>query len=360
MYNLIRNKKRARSIGQKMNAYIIVVMVFAMLYTFYMGFSDGANAVATCVATRAIKPRYALIISGAVMLIAPIVICYFLKSDSVARTVGSLVYSETLEHVDVKLGFVFMLSTMIAALLWSVICVLVSVPNSTSHTLLGGLVGAAIVCFGFESVNWTAVGLKVILMVFLTPLICMTAGFLLDKLFREVCVYLDRSVKKYFKAAQVVNVIIMSTSISINNVQKTMGIYLLTLAVCNGADVETYEFSFLIVALISVAIMMGIVFGGYRLIYAVGKKIYRVGTLQSFTAQVATEAVALTCSFTGIPISTGQVVSSSIIGVGIAERVSAVRWGRAKKIFSSWILTFPVAACVGALVGFILKLIFVG
>lgn len=342
-----------------MNAYIIIVMVFAMLYTFYMGFSDGANAVATCVATRAVKARYALIIAGAVMFIAPVVICYFLKSDSVARTVGSLVYSETLENVDPKAGFVFMLSTMIAALVWSVVCVLVSVPNSTSHTLLGGLVGAAIVCFGFDCVNWTAVGLKVILMVFLTPLICITAGFILDKLFREICVYLDRSVKKYFKAAQVVNVVIMSTSISINNVQKTMGIYLLTLAVCNGVDVETYEFSFAIVALTSAAIMMGIVFGGYRLIHAVGKKIYRVGTLQSFTAQVATEAVALTCSFTGIPISTGQVVSSSIIGVGIAERVSAVRWGRAKKIFSSWILTFPVAACVGAFVGFILKLIFV-
>ena len=343
----------------KMSAYIIVVMIFAMLYTFYMGFSDGANAVATCVATRAIKARYALIIAGAVMLIAPMLICYFLRSDSVARTVGSLVYSETLENVDPKAGFVFMLSTMIAALVWSVICVLISVPNSTSHTLLGGLVGAAIACFGFDCVNWTAVGLKVILMVFLTPLLCLTVGFILDKIFREICVYLDRSVKKYFKAAQVVNVVIMSTSISINNVQKTMGIYLLTLAVCQGVDIETYEFSFAIVALISVAIMTGIVFGGYRLIYAVGKKIYRVGTLQSFTAQVSTAAVALTCSFAGIPISTGQVVSSSIIGVGIAERVSAVRWGRAKKIFSSWILTFPVAACVGALVSLVLKLIFI-
>lgn len=342
-----------------MSAYIIVVMVFAMLYTFYMGFSDGANAVATCVATRAIKARYALIIAGAVMFIAPVLICYFLKSDSVARTVGSLVYSESIESLTAEQGFVFMLSTMIAALVWSVICVLISVPNSTSHTLLGGLVGAAIACFGFDCVNWTAVGLKVILMVFLTPLICMAVGFLLDKLLRAICVYLDRSVKKYFKAAQVLNVVVMSTSISINNVQKTMGIYLLTLAVCKGVDIETYEFSFTIVALISAAIMMGIVFGGYRLIYAVGKKIYRVGTLQSFTAQVSTAAVTLTCSFTGIPVSTGQVVSSSIIGVGIAERVSAVRWGRAKKIFASWIFTFPVAACIGALISLILKLIFV-
>lgn len=342
-----------------MDAYTVAVFVLAILYTFYMGFSDGANAVATCVATRAIKAQYALIIAGAVMLVSPIVICYLLKSDSVARTVGSLIYSEAFEGISEKSGFVFMLSTMIAALVWSVICVVVSVPNSTSHTLLGGLVGAGIVTFGFSSVNWNAVGIKVILMVFLTPAICIAVGFVLSKLFRLVCQYMDRGVRKYFRAAQVVNVVLLSTSISINNVQKTMGVYLLTLAVCKGVDVSTYSFDFVTVAVISLAIMLGLVFGGYKLIYTVGKKIYRLGTLQSFTAQVATAAVALTCSFTGIPVSTGQVVSSSIIGVGVADRVSAVRWGRAKRIFASWILTFPVAACVGAFICYLINLIFV-
>ena len=138
-----------------------------------------------------------------------------------------------------------------------------------------------------------------------------------------------------------------------------MGIYLLALAVCKGQDTATYTFEFWTVAVLSVAIMMGLLFGGYKLIYTVGKRIYRVGTLQSYVAQLSTATVALTCSFTGIPVSTGQVVSSSIVGVGIADRISAVRWGRAKKIFSSWIFTFPVAMAIGAVICLILRAIFV-
>lgn len=333
-----------------MNAYIVVIFILALCYTFYMGFSDGANAVATCVATRAIKPRHALMLAGAVKLIAPIVICYLLGSDSVARTVGSLVKEEAFVGIDAKTGFVFLLSAMIAALGWSAICVLASVPNSTSHTLLGGIVGAAIAAFGFGMVDWTMVGLRVILMVFLTPVICILTGFLLSKLFRVICARMDRSVKKAFRVMQVINVILLSTSISINNVQKAMGIYLLALVVCSGADASTYSFDFWTVAVLSVAIMLGLLLGGYKLIYTVGKRIYRVGTLQSYVAQLSTAVVAFTCTFTGIPVSTGQVVSSSIIGVGIADRVSAVHWNAAGKIFTSWILTFPVAACMGAVV----------
>lgn len=333
-----------------MNAYIVVIFILALCYTFYMGFSDGANAVATCVATRAIQPRYAIAIAGVVKFVAPIVICYLLGSDSVARTVGSLVKSEAFDGIDPKAGFIFLLSAMIAALGWSVICVLLSVPNSTSHTLLGGIVGAAIAMFGFGLVDWTMVGLRVILMVFLTPVICIAVGFLLSKLFRVICARMDRSVKKAFRAMQVVNVVLLSTSISINNVQKAMGIYLLALVVCGRADGATYQFEFWTVGVLSLAIMLGLFLGGYKLIYTVGKRIYRVGTLQSYVAQLSTAVVAFTCTFTGIPVSTGQVVSSSIIGVGIADKVSAVHWNAAGKIFTSWILTFPVAACIGAFV----------
>ena len=312
-----------------MNAYIVVIFILALCYTFYMGFSDGANAVATCVATRAIQPRYAIAIAGVVKFVAPIVICYLLGSDSVARTVGSLVKSEAFDGIDPKAGFIFLLSAMIAALGWSVICVLM---------------------FGFGLVDWTMVGLRVILMVFLTPVICMLVGFLLSKLFRVICARMDRSVKKAFRAMQVVNVMLLSTSISINNVQKAMGIYLLALVVCGGADGATYQFEFWTVGVLSLAIMLGLFLGGYKLIYTVGKRIYRVGTLQSYVAQLSTAVVAFTCTFTGIPVSTGQVVSSSIIGVGIADKVSAVHWNAAGKIFTSWILTFPVAVCIGAFV----------
>ena len=342
-----------------MDAYIIVIAILAVAYTFYMGFSDGANAVATCVATRAIKPKYAILIAGVVKFAAPIIICYLLRNDSVARTVGSLVNSDAYQCIGEKEGFIFLFSTMLATLTWSLVSIVVSVPNSTSHTLLGGLVGAGLASFGFSSINWTAVGLKVILMVFATPILCIAVGYALSKLFALLCRRMDRGVKKFFKAAQVFNIKLLSTSISINNVQKSMGIYLLALAVCKGQDVNAYRFDFPIVAIMSAAIMLGLLLGGYRLIYTVGKKIYPLHTLQSCVAQVSTATVALTCSFLSIPISTGQVVSSSIIGVGMADRISAVRWGRAKKIFSSWILTFPVAMCIGAIVCLILRAIFI-
>ncbi len=344
-----------------MNAYVIVIFIFAIAYTFYMGFSDGANAVATCVATRAIKPIYAIVIAGVVKFIAPLVICCWIGNTSVARTVGSLIKSEEFDGLSQKAGFIFLLSTMLATLIWSVICIFTSLPNSTSHTLLGGLVGAGLVSFNFNGVDWSAVGLKVILMVFLTPIMCIVVGYLMDKLFIAICRRMDRRVKKVFKALQVFNVTVLSTSISINNVQKSMGIFLLAMVLCSGQEgisIEAYQFDFWIVAILSFVIMLGLLFGGYKLIYSVGKKIYRMGTIQSYTAQLATATVALTCSFTGIPVSTGQVVSSSIIGVGISERISGVHWTRVKKIFINWIATFPIAMCVGALICLILKAIF--
>ena len=344
-----------------MNAYVIVIFIFAIAYTFYMGFSDGANAVATCVATRAIKPIYAIIIPGVVKFIAPLIICCLIGNVEVARTVGSLIKSEAFVGVSQKAGFIFLLSTMLATLIWSIICVFTSLPNSTSHTLLGGLVGAGVVLFGFKGVDWTAVGLRVILMVFLTPIMCIIVGFVLDKLIIRICRRMDRRVRPVFKALQVFNVTVLSTSISINNVQKSMGIFLLAMVLCSGQKgitTDTYQFEIWTIAILALVIMLGLLCGGYRLIYTVGKKIYRMGTIQSYTAQLSTAAVALTCSFTGIPVSTGQVVSSSIIGVGISERVSRVHWTRVKKIFTNWIVTFPIAMCVGALICLILKAIF--
>ena len=215
---------------------------------------------------------------------------------------------------------------------------------------IGSLYYTALAAFGFDMIDWGLVGVRVILMVFLTPAICIVTGFLLSKLFRVICARMDRSVKKAFRVMQVINVMLLSTSISINNVQKAMGSYLLALVVCSGADASPDSFDFWTVAVLSAAIMLGLLLGGYKLIYTVGKRIYRVGTLQSYVAQLSTAVVAFTCTFTGIPVSTGQVVSSSIIGVGIADRVSAVHWNAAGKIFTSWILTFPVAACMGAVV----------
>ena len=165
-----------------MSAYAIVILVMAVAYTFYMGYSDGSNAVATCVASHSLKPYTAIFVSAVCKFVTPLLLCYLIDSYGVAVTVASLIDSAALNNTSGALvGFIFLLSTMISALVWSGVSAVFNVPNSTSHTLLGGLVGAGMITFGTGAIDWNAVGIKVILMVFLAPIVCMSLGFLLEK-----------------------------------------------------------------------------------------------------------------------------------------------------------------------------------
>lgn len=166
-----------------MTVYTAVIFALALAFTFYMGYFDGANAVATCIVSRSLKPYTALIVAAIVKFAAPLLLCYLIGSYSVAQTVAGVIDGGALLTLPSRtVGFIFLLSTMIAVLGWLTLSLFLNVPNSTSHTLLGGLVGAAMVTFGASSVDWMQVGIKVILMVFLAPVLCMAFGFILQKL----------------------------------------------------------------------------------------------------------------------------------------------------------------------------------
>lgn len=333
---------------------IIIILLFAV--TFYMGFSDGSNSIATCVATRALKPIIAVVIAGVSMVVAPIIACYVLKQTSVARTITSLLNSEALTSISNTEGKLFLISALLGFIVWAIISFVTSTPNSTSHTMLGSLVGAGIVTFGFAAVDWIAVLLKVVLMVFAAPLLSIAVSYIIFKIFYAIGVRLDRKVRPAFRYMQGINVALIASSISINNVQKSLGFYLLYALYFFGADTQTSEIGFLPIVLASVVLAMGLLFGGNRIINTVGNKLYKLNTVRAYVTQLSTAAVMFSASLTGIPVSAGQVVSSSVIGVGIAQRMSNVRWLTAKRIFVSWIITFPVAICVGALVNLILRL----
>ena len=348
-----------------MSAYAIVILVMAVAYTFYMGYSDGSNAVATCVASHSLKPYTAIVISALCKFATPLLLCYLIDSYGVAVTVASLIDQEALSSISGGLvGFIFLLSTMLSALLWSGVSAVFNVPNSTSHTLLGGLVVAGVVTFGTAAIDWNAVGIKVILMVFLAPVICMSLGFLLEKLIARLTAYLTRSAEKLFKGAQVVNMMVLSGAISLNNTQKGLGVYLLAVVLTGQGAASTaqaaQELPVWIMIIFCAAIALGLMTGGFRLIYAIGKKLFALNLLQSYVAQTASMAVSVFSTAFGIPISTGQVMSSSIIGVGMAQRVKGVRWTRAIKIFTGWIITFPVAMGVGAAICALLNVIIPG
>ena len=348
-----------------MSAYAIVILVLAVAYTFYMGYSDGSNAVATCVASHSLKPYTAIVVSAICKFVTPLLLCYLIDSYNVAVTVASLIDGAALAGSDnVLTGFLFLLSTMISALLWSCVSAAFNVPNSTSHTLLGGLVGAGIVTFGTAAIDWSAVGIKVILMVFLAPAICAALGFLLEKLVFALSGYFTRSVEKVLKGAQVLNMTVLSGAISLNNTQKGLGVYLLAAVLCGGGFSDTSAAAdglpVWIVILFCAAIASGLLLGGFRLIYAIGKKLFALNLMQSYVAQTASMTVSVLSTVLGIPISTGQVMTSSIIGVGMAQRVTGVRWLRFIKIFTGWVITFPVAMGVGAAICALLNAIIPG
>ena len=344
-----------------MVGYIVTISILAGLFTFYMGYVDGTSAIASSIATNALKPRSALITSALSMFVAPIIIVLLMKSDSVARTVGSLIYTDSYLTINQTQGFVFLLSAMLGALIWAVISTILSVPNSVSHILLGGIVGAGIAMFGINAVDWNSVGIKVILMVFLAPILGLIVGYLMQLLFVFICQSWPRAMKKGFRVMQRINVVLLSISIAANNIQKSLGIYLLAAVLCsnNAVSFDTYQFSWWIIIVFSVLQCLGLFFGGEKLISTVGYKIHRLSNVQSFVAQLSTLIISFFATFLGLPIATTQVVSSTIMGVGAAENFTSVRWIRAKKIFISWIVTFPASLLLGYVICIVLKAILI-
>lgn len=339
--------------------YIVLISILAGLFTFYMGYVDGTSAIASSIATNALKPRSALLSSAFSMFIAPLFFIVLLQNDSVARTVGSMVYIDSFATINQTQGFVFLISALLGAIVWAIISTILAVPNSVSHILLGGIVGAGIAMFGVNSIDWNSVGIKVVLMVFLAPILGIIAGFLLQNLFVLLCRSWPRAMKKLFKYLQRLNVVLLSFSISANNIQKSLGVFLLAMVLCssNGISFDSYQFAWWIVIIFAILQCLGLLFGGEKLISTVGYKIHRLSNVQSYVAQLSTLLISLVATFTGLPIATTQVVSSSIMGVGAAERIASVRWIRAKKIILSWIITFPASLLLGYIICIFLKTI---
>jgi len=343
-----------------METYIVAIAILAGVFTFYMGYIDGTSAIASSVATNALKPIPAFLISTISMFIAPIVVIILMGSDSVARTVGSLVFLEVYDYTAPNVGFVFILAALIGAILWAIVSLILVVPNSVSHTLLGGIVGAAIVVFSFDSINWYAVWIKVILMVFFAPMLGLFIGFIMQKLFVRLCSAWPRTMKKAFKALQSINIVLLSISIAANNIQKTLGVYMLAVVLSSQDDLitfDSFQFTWWIVVLFSFIQCLGLVFGGDKLINVIGYRLHRLSTVQSYVAQLSTIIISFASTFVGLPISTTQVVSSSIMGVGAAEGVSTVSWKQGNKMIISWIVTFPASMIFGILVALLLKAI---
>jgi PiT family inorganic phosphate transporter len=318
-------------------ATIIVVIVVALAFDYTNGFHDAANAIATSVATRALAPRTALAMAAVMNLVGA-----FLGTE-VATTVGSGI----IEAPQGTSGLLVVLAALVGAITWNLITWRLGLPSSSSHALIGGLVGAALASSG--GVQWSGVLEKVVIPMVVSPVV----GFVLAGLVMVAILWLFRRGRPHrlyrgFRHAQTVSAAAMALGHGLQDAQKTMGVIVLALVV--GGYHEGFEIPWWVILLSAGALSAGTYSGGWRIMRTLGRRIIDLDPPRGFAAEVTASAVLYTTAFVfAAPISTTQTITSAILGVGATKRLSAVRWGVAGNIAVAWVLTIPMAALAAAL-----------
>jgi len=318
-----------------MNLALVIFVFTALAFDFLNGFHDSANVVATGIASRAMSPRAALTMSALCNFVGP-----FLFGVAVATTIGSEVLSEEAITIPVAMA------ALVSAIIWNLLTWWLGIPSSSSHALIGGFVGAGIAGYGLAVINMEGMT-KVIIGLFVSPFLGIGLGWLVMRLVLSIGRVLSPRANVLFLRSQWVTSMALGLSHGTNDAQKTMGIMAMGL-VALGVLPEFYIPTWVIAASAG-AMALGTVLGGWRLIRTMGAGFFRVRSLHAFSSQVASTTVILGAALWGAPVSTTQVISSSIVGAGSAERVNKVRWGVAVNIVKAWVLTIPTTGLLGAL-----------
>ena len=307
----------------------ILLILCALVFDFLNGFHDSANIVATVIASRAMTPRAALWGTAAAHFVGP-----FLFGVAVAKAIGEGIVAPA--HVSMP----EVIATMLAAITWNLVTWLLGIPSSSSHALVGGLVGAVIAGHGWGAIEVDGL-IKVAVALFASPLIGLVAGYFLMHLTLFLARGARPSINRFFKRAQVVTSLGLALSHGANDAQKTMGI--ITLGLVVQGIIPEFVVPTWVVLLSAGAIALGTATGGWRLIRTLGARIYKIRPVHGFVSQIAGASVILGAALLGGPVSTTQVMSSAIMGVGSAERVSKVRWKVGYEMLIAWLLTIPLS-----------------
>ncbi len=313
---------------------VVFFVVAALAFAFVNGFQDSANAVATMIASGAMSPRRALILNASCSLIGP-----FLFGVAVARTIGHEVVAEAAATQTVVIAALF------GAISWNLLTWLSGLPSSSSHALIGGLVGAALSARGIDAVLMPGL-FKALLALLVSPILGMLAGFLLMKVVFFFAQGATPRINFFFKRAQTVTATVLALSAGTHGAQRATGIIamgLLAEGLLSEFAVPTWT-----IAASGGAIALGTLVGGLRIIRTLGARFYRIRPVHSFTSQVASATVVLGAALAGGPVSTSHVVSTSILGAGSAERINKIRWGVVGDILGAWLLTIPAAGLLAA------------
>jgi len=335
-----------------MTVTLVVFIAIAVLFDFLNGFHDSSNIVSTMIASRALAPRVALTVTAVCEFLGP-----FLFGVAVATTVGA----EVLQLPPVPSeAMPIVVSALVAAVLWNLFTWYLGIPSSSSHALIGGLIGGAVAdqflrqwSLGFSTLDdlYALFGVirlsgfgRVLLALFISPLLGFAAGYLLLALIRFLARRATPSINGFFKRGQLVTAIALALSHGSNDAQKTMGI--ITMGLLATGVIPEFKVPLWVVGLSAGAIALGTAFGGWRLIRTLGRGFFTIRPLHGFTTQIGSASVILGAALLGGPVSTTQVVSSAIMGSGSAERLSKIRWRVARQIAITWISTIPATAVV--------------
>lgn len=322
-----------------------LVIVLALAFDFINGFHDTANAIATCIATRSLSPRIAIIMSAFLNFVGAMV------STGVAKTIGGEIVTSP-QMVDSTV----LIAALFAAIVWNLFTWKIGMPSSSSHALIGGVFGAVTISYGTGAINGNGVFMIVAGLIG-SPIIAMFSGYvimtLLFILFRNV----GRSKVNYISLhIQSLSAAVMAFSHGSNDAQKCMGI--ITLALLSGGYIGELEVPFLVKIACAFAMCAGTSVGGWRIIRTVGNKIFRLEPVNGLAADINSALTIFTATFLHLPVSTTHVVTGSIMGVGWAKRFRAVHWNVAYSMVGAWVMTIPSTAAVGALVYILIRYIF--
>jgi inorganic phosphate transporter, PiT family len=324
-------------------ALLVIVIVVAVSFDFTNGFHDTANAMATSIATGALKPKVAVALSGVLNLVGAFL------SVSVAATIASGI----VESADVTLPIIF--AGLIGAIGWNVFTWYVGMPSSSSHALVGGVIGATAVVGGFDAIKGSSILSKVVIPAVLSPviagLVAALATFIAYRVSKPA--QSDRT-RSTFRYGQLASASLVSLAHGTNDAQKTMGVVTLAL-IADGRLAKNSDPPVWVIGMCGLAIALGTYVGGWRVIRTVGHRLTKIEAPQGFAAETASAAVLLISTHGGAPLSTTQITTGSVIGSGLGKRAAQVQWGVAGRMVSAWVLTIPAAAVVAAAIGLITK-----
>lgn len=323
---------------------IATVVIFALAFDFINGFHDTANAIATSISTKALRPRIAIILASVMNLVGA------LTFTGVAKTIGGKIA----DPFALENGLYIIIAALIAAILWNLITWYYGIPSSSSHALIGSLVGAVVAAAGLTAVNFKGF-ISILEALIISPILAFIVGYIIMSLIKLVFYHAHPvKINRRFRYLQIFTAAWQAFSHGTNDAQKSMGI--ITFALIAGGYQHTMDIPYWVKISCAVAMALGTSIGGWKIIKTVGTRIIKLDPSNGFAADCTSAFVILMATVLKLPVSTTHVISSAIMGVGSAKRFSAVKWGTAQKIVLAWLITLPITIIFAAITYLIISI----